>query len=113
MDVSSHLVPPTVDGKIHSNVLWHPDLHLDNTSVDPCSRKITAIADWQSAAVAPLFFQYGVPKLFRHHGPVTNDWAVPEKPENYDSLTEEEKTKADRELENEVCTSTTNIRRTK
>ncbi|KAF7617594.1 hypothetical protein AFLA_006510 [Aspergillus flavus NRRL3357] len=32
-----------------SNVLWHPDLHLDNVFVDPNTHEITSIIDWQSA----------------------------------------------------------------
>lgn len=103
MDISRHLVPSIVESEIHPNTLWHPDLHLDNVFVDPDSKKITRIVDWQSAAVAPLFFQCGVPRLFRHHKPVTGDWTVPEKSENYDSFTEDKKSKADRELESEVC----------
>ncbi|KAI9673460.1 MAG: hypothetical protein M1817_002922 [Caeruleum heppii] len=103
MEIARHLVPPSVDGEIHSKSLWHPDLHLDNVFVDPDSKKITRIVDWQSAAVAPLFFHCGVPRLFRHHRPVTNDWSVPERPANYDSLTDEAKRKADDDLESEVC----------
>jgi Phosphotransferase enzyme family len=103
MDVSRHLVPPSIDGEIHANTLWHPDLHLDNVFVDPDSRKITRIVDWQSAAVAPIFLHCGVPKLFRHRKPVSDDWAVPDKPQNYDRLTDEEKKEADYELESEIC----------
>ncbi|KAI9844282.1 MAG: hypothetical protein M1837_005692 [Sclerophora amabilis] len=55
MDISRHLAPPIVDEEIHSKTLWHPDLHLDNVFVDPDSKKITRIVDWQSAAVAPLY----------------------------------------------------------
>ena len=102
MDVSNYLVPPIIKD-IQSKVLWHPDLHLDNIFVDPCSRKITRIVDWQSAAIAPLYLQCGVPKLFRHHEPVADDWAVPEKPKEYDRLSEEEKSKVDYDLESETC----------
>ena len=35
IDVSSHLIPPTVNREIQSKVLCHPDLHLDNIFVDP------------------------------------------------------------------------------
>jgi hypothetical protein len=37
--------------------LSHPDLHLDNIFVDPDTKKITCIIDWQSASVSEPVFQ--------------------------------------------------------
>jgi hypothetical protein len=102
LDVSSHLVPPPADKSSSANVLWHPDLHLDNIFVDPDTCQITRIVDWQSAYVAPLFYQSGVPRMCRHPGPVREGWVVPERPENFESLSEDEQKRIDAELESET-----------
>lgn len=70
MDAASYLIPSSDDEAASSNVLWHPDLHLDNVFVDPNTHEITSIIDWQSACVAPLFYQSGVPRMVQHTGPV-------------------------------------------
>ncbi|KAF1953158.1 hypothetical protein CC80DRAFT_420717 [Byssothecium circinans] len=43
--------------------LSHPDLHLDNIFVDPDTKQITCIIDWQSASVSEPFFQHNIPRL--------------------------------------------------
>ncbi|TVY27963.1 Altered inheritance of mitochondria protein, mitochondrial [Lachnellula hyalina] len=43
--------------------LSHPDLHLDNIFVDPDTKKITCIIDWQSASVSEPFFQPSIPRM--------------------------------------------------
>ena len=83
--------PPTLD-VTQSSTLWHPDLHLNNVFVDPESKKITRIIDWQGAAALPLFYQCGVPTMFKHQGPVSDNidtW--PTYPESYSSLDQDEK----------------------
>jgi aminoglycoside phosphotransferase (APT) family kinase protein len=35
--------------------LSHPDLHLDNIFVDPDTKRITHIIDWQSAVISDVF----------------------------------------------------------
>lgn len=102
MDVASHLVPPSDDEAAVSNVLWHPDLHLDNVFVNPNTHEITSIIDWQSACVAPLFYQSDVPRMFRHSGPVQEGWVLPTRPETFDSLSEDEQKKVDYDLESEI-----------
>lgn len=104
MDVAPYLVPPSTDESAASasNVLWHPDLHLDNIFVDPDSHRITSIVDWQCASVAPLFYQSGVPRMCRHHGPVRPGWVIPERPDNFDELSEGEKHRTDADLESET-----------
>lgn len=57
--------------------------------------------DWQSACVAPLFYQSGVPRMFRHLGPVREGWIVPERPEDFDDLSEDEQMKIDNYLKSE------------
>ncbi|KZF21169.1 phosphotransferase enzyme family protein [Xylona heveae TC161] len=102
MKVSPYLVPRSTDEAASSNVLWHPDLHLENLFVDPDTHQITRIVDWQSACVAPLFYQYCIPKIFQCHRPIQKGWVVPGRPENYDSLSEDEQEKIDKELEKEI-----------
>jgi hypothetical protein len=54
---------PTIPGELHSKTLCHRDLHLDNIFVDPDTKKINYIIDWQSTAVTEIFFQHKVPPL--------------------------------------------------
>lgn len=42
-EVAPYLIPN--DPKSTANVLWHPDLHLDNVFVDPATCEITSIID--------------------------------------------------------------------
>ncbi|RAK81773.1 uncharacterized protein BO72DRAFT_482937 [Aspergillus fijiensis CBS 313.89] len=102
MKVAPFQVPSSTDGAASSNVLWHPDLHLDNVFVDPLTHTITDIIDWQSACVAPLFYQSYVPRMFRHPGPVQEGWAVPERPENFDTLSAEEQDKLASDHESQI-----------
>ncbi|KAL3482146.1 kinase-like domain-containing protein [Aspergillus californicus] len=98
--VSPYLVPP--DDTSALSVLWHPDLHLDNIFVDPDSFQITRIIDWQSARVAPLFYQSAVPRMCRHPKPVSEGWAVPGRPTDYETLSPEEQKRIDEDVESET-----------
>jgi hypothetical protein len=102
LTVSSYLVPQPSDRPSSINVLWHPDLHLDNIFVDPDTCRITRIVDWQSACVAPLFYQSGVPRMCRHPGPVREGWVVPGRPEGFKSLSKDEQKQIDDDLESET-----------
>jgi Ser/Thr protein kinase RdoA (MazF antagonist) len=97
LQLASAMGPPQSINDAHSPTLWHPDLHLNNVFVDPQSKQITHIIDWQSAAVLPFFYQCGVPTMFKHPGrPVPDDMTVwPKGPENYHSLEKGEKEKID------------------
>ncbi|KAH6719806.1 hypothetical protein BKA61DRAFT_667720 [Leptodontidium sp. MPI-SDFR-AT-0119] len=57
-----HLVPIFPE-ELHSKTLCHQDLHLDHIFVDPDTKKITNIIDWQSTAVSEIFFGHGVPAM--------------------------------------------------
>ena len=103
LQVSACMVPPCEGEDTHSPTLWHPDLHLDNVYVDTTSGQITRIIDWQWTAAMPLYYQYGVPRMFRHPGSVEDGWAVSELPEGYESLCQSDKTKIDRSRESEIC----------
>jgi hypothetical protein len=49
--------------ELQSKTLSQHDLHLDNIFVDPDTKIITHIIDWQSTAVSELFLQYEVPRM--------------------------------------------------
>ncbi|PIG82196.1 hypothetical protein AARAC_000158 [Aspergillus arachidicola] len=103
MDAASYLIPSSDDEVASSNVLWHPDLHLDNVYVDPNTHEITSIIDWQSACVAPLFYQSAVPRMFQHPQNLSGRvGVVPQKPENFENLSEEEQKKIENDLESET-----------
>ena len=56
------LVPHLSPGPFRTS-LSHPDLHLDNIFVDPDTKKITCIIDWQSASVSEPFLQHSTPRM--------------------------------------------------
>jgi hypothetical protein len=96
LQLAPAMVPPQSSDDTHSPTLWHPDLHLDNVFVDPKSKQITRVIDWQSAAVLPFFYQCGVATMFKHQGLVSDDMTVwPKRPENYHSLEHDEKEMVD------------------
>jgi hypothetical protein len=103
LQLTPAMVPPLGTDGTHSPTLWHPDLHLDNVFVDPESKQITRIIDWQSAAVMPLYYQCGVPRMFQHPGTVADGWALSKLPEDYDSLDQSEKAKIDSDRKSEAC----------
>ncbi|KAL2064617.1 hypothetical protein VTL71DRAFT_3754 [Oculimacula yallundae] len=57
-----HLAPIFPE-ELHSKTLCLRDLHLDNIFVDPDTKKITHIIDWQATSVSETFFQYRVPAM--------------------------------------------------
>ncbi|PGH15478.1 hypothetical protein AJ80_05495 [Polytolypa hystricis UAMH7299] len=77
-----YLVPSDNHSEAVTNILWHPDLHLNNIFVNPTTCQITGIIDWQSTSIAPLFYQSCIPY-------------------NFDTLSEEEQTQMDQNLESE------------
>lgn len=102
LQLAPAMVPPQSTDDTHSPTLWHPDLHLDNVFVDPESKQITHVIDWQSAAVLPFFYQCGVATMFKHRGPVSDDMTVwPKRPENYQSLEQDEKEMIDNSIGSE------------
>lgn len=47
----------------HIGTLTHPDLHLDNIFVDPSTKRISSIIDWQSTTIMPMFLQRLYPQF--------------------------------------------------
>ncbi|KAI9674439.1 MAG: Phosphotransferase enzyme [Caeruleum heppii] len=62
MTLAPYLVPTTSED-LHVKTLSHPDLHLDNIFVDPDTRRITNIIDWQSTSVCEVFLQRRIPPM--------------------------------------------------
>lgn len=58
--------------------LSHPDLHLDNIFVDPDTKRITHIIDWQSAAISDVFLQHRFPRMLEPLKPTEAGKTVPE-----------------------------------
>lgn len=93
MALAPYLIPS--DKSFHAPVLWHPDLHTDNIFIDPGDlTKITAIIDWQSTHIAPLFLQVRHPALLDYEGPTPEKLEPPPLPSNFDELTAEQQLEA-------------------
>lgn len=58
--------------------------------------------DWQSACVAPLFYQSSVPRLCRSNRPVPDGWVVPKRPDDFESLSEREHKQIDEKLVSQI-----------
>ncbi|KLO09775.1 hypothetical protein SCHPADRAFT_943361 [Schizopora paradoxa] len=89
------LVHLTIMCNLQWPVLWHPDLHRANIFVtDSAPYTITGLIDWQYASISPLFSQASIPKAFQYTGSrveFVRDCLKPPLPENFDSLSEEDK----------------------
>ncbi|RJE24525.1 Phosphotransferase enzyme family [Aspergillus sclerotialis] len=94
--VASYLLPK--DTSVHTPVLWHGDLHQDNIFVDEHDpSKILSIIDWQASHVAPLFQQAQTPGFLDFDGPRPELGlsSLPSLPDNFDSLSADEKRAAE------------------
>jgi hypothetical protein len=83
--------------------LWHSDLHLNNIYVDLDTETITDIIDWQNTTTAPLIFQAKIPRMARHISPLPLGWHMPEKPDNYNDLSQDAKSQADDLYQSALC----------
>jgi Ser/Thr protein kinase RdoA (MazF antagonist) len=68
-----------------STSLSHPDLHLDNIFVDPDTKQITCIIDWQSASVSEPFFQHSIPRFLLPVGSSTTSNQLEAATEGYNA----------------------------
>ncbi|KAL4876129.1 kinase-like domain-containing protein [Aspergillus karnatakaensis] len=64
MNIALHLVQDSL-GKELGNRLCYSDLHLDNIFIDPKSKQITAIIDWQHTAASPVSLHPSYPQMFQ------------------------------------------------
>ncbi|KAK0111553.1 hypothetical protein ONS95_001904 [Cadophora gregata] len=107
LQLAPAMVPPqpSEDLDIHAPTLWHPDLHPNNIFINPESKKISHIIDWQSTSSLPLFYHSHVSTVIKHHGPTLtvlddlNSWTEP--PQNYNSMAPDEKTYIDNAIGSE------------
>ncbi|OJJ46852.1 hypothetical protein ASPZODRAFT_15544 [Penicilliopsis zonata CBS 506.65] len=93
--------PETMD--LLQPTLWHCDLHLNNIYVDLDTEIITDIIDWQNTTVAPLILQAKFPRMVQHTSPLPLGWVMPEKPEGYETLSEDDRKRADKLHESALC----------
>ncbi|KAK2800297.1 hypothetical protein FQN51_006205 [Onygenales sp. PD_10] len=93
--VAFHLLPKDIS--THTPVLWHNDLHHDNIFINPANpAEILSIIDWQAAHTSPLFKQAHTPAFLDFEGPkpALGLSTLPPLPENFETLSPEEKEEA-------------------
>lgn len=106
LKIAKAMIPvqePDKSKDITLSTLWHPDLHLDNIFVDPKSKQITSITDWQWSAVLPLYYQCGIPRAFENPGPTLDGAQLSQLPRDYATLPTDEKTRIDVMRQSEAC----------
>ena len=106
LKIANAMIPvhdPETSKHVTLSTLWHPDLHLDNVFVDPNSKKLTSIIDWQWTAVLPLYYQSGIPRAFESPGPVLDGAQLSQLPRDYATLPQEERTRIDVMRQSEAC----------
>jgi hypothetical protein len=84
MDLVPRIMPPPM-----WTSLSHPDLHLGNIFVDPDTRQITGIIDWQSASICEPYFQCDIPRMLVLTG---QNFSEPASPKEFPRDGEEGKT---------------------
>jgi hypothetical protein len=83
-------VLPYIMPKDHActaSVLWHNDLHTDNTFVnEDCPTEITGIIDWQNVHLSPAFLHVHHPSLIEYNGPILDAFEKPVLPPGFAEL---------------------------
>ncbi|KAE8378139.1 hypothetical protein BDV26DRAFT_304564 [Aspergillus bertholletiae] len=93
LKVAPHVLPENT--ATHATVLWHGDLHSQNTFVDPEDPgRILGIIDWQFVSACPLFMQVGRPAFLDYNGPVPESLEKVALPPDFSSLDPDEQKKA-------------------
>ena len=70
LQLVEYLLPTELDPDMIPGRIWHDDMHDENIFVDPANpTQITAIIDWQSTQVAPLFDHQMEPAFLEYDGP--------------------------------------------
>ncbi|GAB1743368.1 hypothetical protein NU219Hw_g9205t1 [Hortaea werneckii] len=74
--------------------LWHGDLHSENVFVNPLkTTEVTAIIDWQSTEIAPLFVQARQPHFMDYEGPQLPGTERAHLPTDYEQLSSAEQSR--------------------
>ena len=106
LKVARAMIPthdPKTSEDMTSATLRHPDLHLNDIFVDPESRKITSIIDWQSSAVLPLYYLPGIPQAFRTPGPISEGDRPCDLPRNHATLAQSQPSRLDVMRHRKAC----------
>ncbi|OOF93889.1 hypothetical protein ASPCADRAFT_132230 [Aspergillus carbonarius ITEM 5010] len=92
--ISPHILPGDRANPMNKPTMRHPDLNPSNVFVTE-SCEVSCIIDWQHCSILPLLLAAGNPPLFRNpDSEPPNGLAKPSLPEDYDSLSPEEKSQA-------------------
>ncbi|KAI9673929.1 MAG: Phosphotransferase enzyme [Caeruleum heppii] len=95
LSVAPHLLPRDHGNPLNRPTLRHPDLNPTNLFVSE-SCEVSCIIDWQHTTALPLLLMAGHPPLFENPDPgPPKGFEKPSLPEDYDSLSQEEKMQAD------------------
>ena len=104
MDLARMIAPLPVfeQRRTAKPILWHAELLMVNVYVsekDPTM--ISALIDWHSTSVSPMFLQVGWPEFYTSPTNHVKGLAPPKLPNNYKNLKFKEKKNAKRELKRE------------
>ncbi|KAJ4304590.1 hypothetical protein N0V90_000116 [Kalmusia sp. IMI 367209] len=91
-DVAEHLLP---EGEKSRATIWHPQLSSLNMFIQ--EDQITGIVDWLDVWAGPLFLQVKRPSLVRYIGEL-----LTRLPEDYESMNEDEKMAARRQVDHSL-----------
>ncbi|KAH7389999.1 kinase-like domain-containing protein [Pyrenochaeta sp. MPI-SDFR-AT-0127] len=98
-EVMSRLNSGTLMDRFSHPVLWHTDLHMGNIFVSGKEpTKIVSLIDWQSTVVAPLYLQSRFPDFLSVDEDFVLDSSMPELPQGYESMDDDDKRIADFKL---------------
>lgn len=85
LELLQYLLPRDQD--LNRATLWHADTHGENVFVNPENpSEISAIIDWQSTEIAPLFEFARQPGFLNHGGPAAEGLERPRKPADFEEL---------------------------
>lgn len=100
LQVASLLMPPRCHKReLLQPTLWHDDLHLNNIYVNLETETITDIIDWQGVKVAPMILQARIPRMIKHISLLPLGAVMPQRPADYDTMSEEAKKREDELLD--------------
>lgn len=92
LQLATPLIPE--DPNHNYPTLRHPDLTLNNILLEPGSKKIASIIDWQDSIIFPLFMQAGYPAFCEHDLSKAQRLQVPSLPDNFSDMSSEERMEA-------------------
>ena len=82
------LVPYLAPRQDTEPILRHPDLHLGNVFINPDTKQIVGIIDWQGAKILPVFIHTGYPPMVNNDGKRLSNPLVAPHPPDYTNVQE-------------------------